>query len=105
MAEHVNQAIVRILRKIGEDHKRNWDTKLNVALWAYCTTFNVALWAYHTTFKVTTKQTSFALVFGIEPILSIELEISTLCIAIEAQMPIVESIQDWLLMLEEVNES
>ena len=94
LAERVNQTIVRILRKTIHDNKRDWDTKLNAALWAY-----------RTTFKVTTKQTPFALVYGIEAILPIEIEIPSLRIAIEARLPVSESIHDRVLMLEGLNET
>jgi RNase H-like domain found in reverse transcriptase/Integrase core domain/Integrase zinc binding domain len=94
LAERVNQTIVRILRKTIQDNKRDWDTKLNAALWAY-----------RTTFKVTTKQTPFALVYGVEAILPIEIEIPSLRIAIEDRWPISESIRDRVLMLEGLNET
>lgn len=94
LAERVNQTIVRILRKTIQDNKRDWDTKLNAALWAY-----------RTTFKVTTKQTPFALVYGIEAILPIEIEIPSLRIAIEARLPVSKSIWDRVLMLEGLSEA
>jgi hypothetical protein len=46
--------LVRILRKIMIDWKRDWDHKLTIALWAY-----------KTTYKVSTRTTSFSLVFGV----------------------------------------
>jgi hypothetical protein len=94
LAERVNQIIVRILRKTIRDNKRDWDTKLAAALWAY-----------RTTFKVTTRQTPFALVYGIEAVLPIELEIPSLRIAIDSRWPVTESIRDRVLMLEGLSEA
>lgn len=34
LAKQINQVIVHILLKTVEDHKRDWDFKLNAALWA-----------------------------------------------------------------------
>lgn len=50
----------------------DWDNK-----------FLDALWAYRIVYKVTTKFTPFQLVYGQETILSIKLELSSLCIAIK----------------------
>lgn len=72
----------------------DWDAKLNAALWAY-----------RTTFKVTTKQTPFALVYGVEAILPIEIEIPSLRIAINNRWPVSKSIHDRVLMLEGLNET
>ena len=94
LAERVNQTIVQILQKTLEGSKCDWDSKLKAALWTY-----------RTTLKMITKQTSFALVYDIEVILPIELEILSLLSAIEAQMPISKSIQNHRLMIEGLNES
>ena len=69
--ERVNQTLVSILRKTVVDSKKDWDTKLVAALWAY-----------RTTFKVTTQATPFSLVYGGEAILPIELEVPSLRVAI-----------------------
>lgn len=57
-----------------------------------------------TTFKVTTNQTPFALVYGIEAVLPIELEIPFLRIAVDSRLTMVESLRDRLLMLESLSE-
>jgi len=85
--------VVRILRKTVNDNKRDWDVKLPSALWAY-----------RTTFKVTTNQTPFALVYGIEAMLPIELEIPSLRIAVDSRLTVAESLSDRLLMLESLSE-
>jgi hypothetical protein len=84
---------VRILRKTVQDSKRDWDTKLTAALWAY-----------RTTYKVTTKATPFSLVYGIEAILPIEFEIPSLRIAIDTRLTHSQSLKDRLEKLEALDE-
>jgi hypothetical protein len=91
--ERVNQTLVNILRKTVVDSKRDWDTKLPAALWAY-----------RTTFKVTTHATPFSLVYGLEAILPIEFEIPSLRVAVTERWPIATSIADRLERLEELDE-
>ena len=45
-----------------------------------------ALWEYHTAYKVTTKFTPFQLVYGQETIVPVELESSSLRIAIDERL-------------------
>jgi hypothetical protein len=91
--ERVNQTLVRILCKTVVDSKRDWDTKLTAALWAY-----------RTTYKVTTRATPFSLMYGIEAILPIEFEAQTLRIAMEHHLDDSQSLKDWLARLEALNE-
>jgi hypothetical protein len=91
--KRVNQTLIRILRKIITESKRDWDVKLTVALWAY-----------RTTYKVTTQATPFSLMYGMEAILSIEFEVSFLCIAIENHLDDSTSLKDRLAWLESLNE-
>jgi hypothetical protein len=91
--ERVNQTLVRILRKTVVDSKRDWDTKLTAALWAY-----------RTTYKVTTRATPFSLMYGIEAILPIEFEVQTLRIAMEHRLDDSQSLKDRLARLEALNE-
>ena len=67
--------MVNILRKTVQDSKRDWDTKLLAALWAY-----------RTTYKVTTKVTLFSLVYGVEAILPIEFEVQSLRVAVDERL-------------------
>ena len=94
LAERVNQTLVRILRKTVMDSKRDWDSKLTAALWAYCTTY-----------KVTTRMTSFALMYGLEAILPIEFEIPSLRLAIGERLDTTESLKNRLTELEALNEN
>ncbi len=90
----MNQTLVCILRKTIHDSKRDWDSKLIVALWAY-----------RTTYEVTTRVTPFFLVYGIEAILSIEFEIPSLRIAIDERLDESQSLKDRLERLEGLNEA
>ena len=91
--ERVNQTLVNILRKTVQDSKRDWDTKLPAALWAY-----------RTTYKVTTKATPFSLVYGVESILPIEFEVQSLRIAVNERLTMAPSLVERLLMLESLDE-
>ena len=91
--ERVNGILVGILRKTVIDSKRDWDVKLNAALWAY-----------RTTYKVTTQATPFSLVYGIEATLPIEFEVESLRVAIGTRLNDNESLRNRLEDLEELDE-
>jgi hypothetical protein len=91
--KRVNQTLIRILRKIVTESKRDWDIKLTAALWAY-----------RTTYKVTTRATPFSLMYGMEAILPIEFEVPSLRIAIENRLDDSTSLKDRLAWLESLNE-
>ncbi len=94
LTERVNQTLVRILRKIVIDSKRDWDRKLTAALWAY-----------RTTYKVSTRTTPFSLVFGVEAILPMEFEVPSLRIAIDERLDDSQSLKDRLERLEGLSEA
>lgn len=62
MVESSNNSLVRIIKKLLEDNKRSWDSKLKFALWAN---------------RVTTKKcignSTFKLVYGTEVVFPIQL--------------------------------
>lgn len=62
LAESSNKSLIRIIKKLLEDNKRTWDSRLKYALWAD---------------RVTTKKSTgnfpFKLVYGIEAIFPIQL--------------------------------
>jgi hypothetical protein len=74
-ARVATQTLVCILCKKIHNSKKDWDSKLTIALWAYSTTY-----------KVTTHATPFSLVYSIEAILPIEFEIPSLRIAINDRL-------------------
>ncbi|PTQ27291.1 hypothetical protein MARPO_0207s0002 [Marchantia polymorpha] len=91
--ERVNGTLVSILRKTVVDSKRDWDTKLTAALWAY-----------RTTFKVTTQATPFSLVYGLEATLPIEFEVESLRVAVQSRLTNSQSLRNRLTTLEELDE-
>ena len=91
--ERVNGTLVSIFRKTIHDSKRDWDVKLTVVLWAYCTTL-----------KVTTQATPFSLVYGLEATIPIEFEVDTLQVAVQSRLTDSLSLRNRLTTLEELNE-
>ena len=91
--EQVNGILVSILRKMVLDSKRDWNTKLMAALWAY-----------RTTYKVTTHATLFSLVYGLEATLPIEYEVESLRVAIDSRLTGKQSLRNRLTDLEELDE-
>ena len=91
--ERVNQTLATILRKMVLDLKRDWDNKLPAALWAY-----------RTTYKVTTRATPFSLVYGVEAVLPIEFEVSSLRVAVDHRLTAKESLVRRLERVERLDE-
>ena len=69
--EVVNKNMKRILRKMIET-SRDWSKKLPFALWAYCTSFHTS-----------TGATPYSLVYGMEAVLPVEIEMGSLRVALE----------------------
>ena len=92
-AESTNKILVKTLKKIVEGNKKDWDRKLNSALWAY-----------RTSYKVTTGMTPFRMAYGLEAVVPMEFMIPSLRMAIQEKLPMEKSreerIQE-LLNLEE----
>ena len=70
----MNKNIKRILRRIVET-SRDWSKKLLFALWAYRTSFRTSIGA-----------TPYSLVYGMEAILPVEIEMGSLRVALEQQI-------------------
>ena len=62
LAESSNKSLIRIIKKLLEDNKKNWDAKLKYALWAD-----------RVTIKRSTGSPPFKLVYGTEAIFRIQL--------------------------------
>ena len=63
-----------------------------------------ALWAYHTSFRTSTGATPYSLVYGIEAVLPIEIEMGSLRVALEQQISEAKWVQsrlDHLSLLDE----
>ena len=61
LEESTNKTLHNILRKIANENRTNWDTKLHSALWAY-----------KTGYKTNIRTTSFRLAFGLETDMPLE---------------------------------
>ncbi|XP_074299446.1 uncharacterized protein LOC141630549 [Silene latifolia] len=72
LAEAFNKTLCNLLRKVVAKSKRDWHERIGEALWAY-----------RTTYKTPTQETSYALVYGVEVVLPLELQIPSLRIAIQ----------------------
>ena len=66
-----NKNIKRILRKMIET-SRDWSEKLPFALWAY-----------RTSFRTSTEATPYSLVYGMEAVLPVEIEMGSLRVTLE----------------------
>ena len=72
---------------------RDWSEKLPFALWAYCTYF-----------RTSTEATPYSLVYGMEAVLPVEIEMRSLRVALEQQISETEWAQshyDQLSLLDE----
>ena len=79
--EKTNGILCKIITKTLHGNASNWDYEL----------FN-ALWAYRCSVKGPTKSTPFQLVYGLEAILPIEVELPSLRIAIDQRLGDEESL-------------
>ncbi|RVX04727.1 hypothetical protein CK203_024997 [Vitis vinifera] len=90
--EAANKNVKRILRRMVET-SRDWSEKLPFALWAY-----------KTSFRTSTGTTPYSLVYGMKVVLPIEIEMGSLRVALEQQIPEADQAQarfDQLNLLDE----
>eukprot|EP00261_Vitis_vinifera_P037221 XP_019078464.1 PREDICTED: uncharacterized protein LOC109123373 [Vitis vinifera] len=90
--EAANKNIKRILRRMVET-SQDWSEKLPFALWAY-----------RTSFRTSTGATPYSLVYGMEAMLPVEIEMGSLRVALEQQIPEADRAQarfDQLNLLDE----
>ena len=73
--EAANKNIKRILRRMVKT-SRDWSKKLPFVLWAYRTSFRTSIGA-----------TPYSLVYGMEAVLPVEIEMSSLRLALKQQIP------------------
>ena len=79
--EAANKNIKRILRKMVET-SMDWSEKLPFALWAY-----------RTSFRTSTGSTPYSLVYGMEAVMPIEIEMGSLRVELEHQILETEWVQ------------
>ena len=90
--ESANKNVKTIIEKMTKNYN-DWPSKLHFALWGY-----------RTSVRTSTGATPFSLVYGVEAIQPIELEIPSLRIALESQLYEVDWIRaryDELVLLDE----
>ena len=93
LVESINKVLVIMIRQITGIHRSNWHNML----------FS-ALWAYRTSVKTSTEFTPFQLVYGLEVVLPIQCEISSLQMGIELLLATSEE-EKHLLYLAQVDEN
>ncbi|XP_074267061.1 uncharacterized protein LOC141590363 [Silene latifolia] len=90
--EAANRTLTSILRKMSHNYK-DWPFKIPFALWGYRTSIRIA-----------TGATPYYLVYGMEAVQPIELEVPSLRILLESQVPEADWVQaryDSLVLLDE----
>ena len=92
VVEATNKNIKRILRKMIET-SQEWSEKLPFALWAY-----------RTSFRTSTGATPYFLVYGMEAVLPVEIEMGSLRVALEQQISEAEWFQSWFDQLSLLDE-
>lgn len=85
--------MVQLIKKLLANNKREWHEKLAEALWAYRTTYRTA-----------TQSTPYALAFGVEAVLPLEIELPSLGVALSYKFTKDESAQLRLEELENLDE-
>ncbi|MGV7343076.1 integrase, partial [Mycobacterium kansasii] len=75
LAEAFNKTIVKIIKKTVTGNKRDWDEKLQEALWAY-----------RTTCRTSTGATPYSLIYGTEAVIPIEIHMASLRVAVHQSM-------------------
>src|SRR5271168_2777361 len=93
LVESINKVLVVMIRRIIGIHRSNWHNML----------FSV-LWAYRTSVKTSTGFTPFQLVYGLEAVLPIECEITSLQIVVQL-LPATSEEEKRLLYLAQLDEN
>jgi len=75
LIEAFNKTINKLLKNFVSKSQRDWDKKLGECLWAY-----------RTTVRTPTKAAPFSLVYKCEAILPLEIQISSLRVALATKM-------------------
>ncbi|GAA0154045.1 hypothetical protein LIER_12138 [Lithospermum erythrorhizon] len=71
VAQAFNKKLYNILKKVVSQSKRNWHEKMEEALWAY-----------RTTYRTPTQITTYSLVYGVEAVLPLEVQIPSLRVVV-----------------------
>ncbi|KAI3470777.1 hypothetical protein Pfo_027440 [Paulownia fortunei] len=93
LAEAFNKTLCTLLKKVIAKSKRDWQERIEEALWAY-----------RTTFRTPTQATPYALMYGVEAIVPLEQQIPSLRIAIQEGLTEEENARLRLEELEAIDE-
>ncbi|XP_074290173.1 uncharacterized protein LOC141616908 [Silene latifolia] len=93
LGQGFNKTLCNLLRKVVAKSKRDWHERIGEALWAY-----------RTTYKTPTQATPYALVYGVEAVLPLEMQIPSLRIAIQEELTEDENDKLRLAELEALDE-
>ena len=94
LVESTNKTLQTILKKIVNENRTDWDTKLHSALWAY--------WS---SYKTSIQSTSFRLAFGLEAVMPVMFQVPSLRIQVWDRLPEDKSEQIRLQQLLELGET
>jgi len=75
VAEMFNKKIIKLLKKFIFTSKRDWNEKLSECLWAY-----------QMTIQTPTGNTTFSPVYEYEVVISLEIQMLSLCVALATKM-------------------
>ncbi|XP_020081405.1 uncharacterized protein LOC109705053 [Ananas comosus] len=89
LAEAFNKTLTKLLKKIIGKNQKEWHMRIIEALWAY-----------RTTYRTPTQATPYSLVFGVEAVLPLEVELPSLRIAVQHELTNEENA---LLRLDELD--
>jgi len=84
---------VQPVKKVVSKSKQDWHKKLGEVFWAYRTSYRTPI-----------QTTPYALVYGVEAVLPLEVQTPSLCIAIQEGFHEDEHDQLWLAKLEGLDE-
>ena len=93
LTERANGIVGKILNKVVSAHKTDWDRKLHSAVFAY-----------NTTWKKTTGKTPYFLVFGVDVLQEIELEVETYRVMASEYGEQEEDLEDRFSQIDELEE-
>ena len=93
LVDAFNKMLCNLLKKVVTKSKRDWHERLREALWAY-----------RTTYKMPTQSTPYALMYGVEAVLPLEIQIPSLRVAIREGLSEDENHKLRLAELESLDE-
>ncbi|KAG9447595.1 hypothetical protein H6P81_013723 [Aristolochia fimbriata] len=93
LAEAFNKTLCKILKKTVAGNKKDWHERLGEALWAY-----------RITYRTPTESTPYSLVYGVEAMLPLEIQIPSLRVALREGLTEEENIRLCLQELESLDE-